>query len=1009
MPATAGRINAIMKDGRTARRLLSDERSAEKARDRSARLRSVKETKDEREYSRQKRQILRELGLQPGGSAWGRIFHVKVEKAPSRQKRKGEKSLNPTKLRLGIRKYKAALRDGRGRVAVFVRMRYLGQKSKGYRSGLAADHVKYIFREDGLEDPEIQMAAPMSNIGYTVQECTAFWHALEPIEEGYRANSKVQFRLTVALPYFFNAEQRRRVTQAIGDQVFGRYGLGWMGANHIPDAKGSQRNFHPHFAASMRPAERIGDHEWAFTEEKLTERFTPEGLLRMRAEIAAIINIECRRAGFEERYTHQSYQRRGIDAVTTEHVGPERMALHDKGEPVGAVERNNARVEANEYSVEAQYLSKKVAIQERLVELAKESVARARRSVGVQMLKGSVTHVRDTAVRWAAMESSAAARHVLSDAGEQLRIIRDSAEKMRSAKGLTVSATRRRVTLNSVMTKARNAAQADADKPQQIDQTAREAISGLTKKPRRDRGVQLRLTSAPSREAVKLVARQAGELRQFQQGDPAQVVQRAIIPKIQSILQSAGSLCSSEREAFSLRIATMGQLDLIRKRATVVLKARQPKAIDSSVNRQFGKVIESAKGIARQASVRHIARQASVSLAGLARAAYGLPSVTPPRKLDQNSITTLVAITRQARDIRTSPKLSSRSYTEELELLRNIRAAVVGRTVSAPARSASDGPQTGQLGRAVARNTLKVASTPAPAQANRPITMVPASSQMKDGSSVGRTAEGSAPREGVSNKADPVGFEQKANQSNDADLAKVKARMNGDNAPPVSGKRGRTEQAGMPLIDHAAALGDTRTTSRLSDEPQDWDPQSIVELLSGKRFAVEEAHRGMVVPLTPVFAKHGLSDGAMLQPVVQAAMAERLERQREDERLMVPVLARYVREQDMAKDDKIIARLPDDEQRRRVEEWRGTGLLHLLMTRIRDDQKRETKKLYRKWHAARSENLPERASLAAMANSQQQRWPIELPQDDRKAIEHDAAIHRQRQAQMQARAQGIGY
>lgn len=99
MPATADRVNEIMKDGRTARRLLSEGRSAEKAHERSARLRSIKEARDEREYSQQKRKLLRELGLQPDSKAWGQVFHVKVDKAPEGNKRRSERKINPTKPR----------------------------------------------------------------------------------------------------------------------------------------------------------------------------------------------------------------------------------------------------------------------------------------------------------------------------------------------------------------------------------------------------------------------------------------------------------------------------------------------------------------------------------------------------------------------------------------------------------------------------------------------------------------------------------------------------------------------------------------------------------------------------------------------------------------------------------------------------------------------------------------------------------------------------------------------
>lgn len=365
--ATGSAFDRIMREERTARRLRASERTRETARARSAKIRALKAEKSEREYKFSVLKILRDLGLAPGAKAWGRLHRIRVRKAPESSSRKDRtRSPRPSVTRAKMPKYRKAIRDARGRVAVFLQMSYLGLKSKGWRPGLPADHAEYCQRQDALEEPEIQRKSPVSNIAETPQECSAVWKALEPVEKGYRANAKVQFRVVGNLPYHFTPEQRRAVMEDFGELAFGRYGLGYMAFCHLPDENGDERNFHFHLLATTRPVVRVGDHEWAIGEEKLTELFTPEGMKRIRAIYAAVLNRHCRKNGLEERFTHQNYQDRGIDAFRTEKIGPARMAAFEAGENVAVVERNRSRIMGNEAAVEAQLLQRKFSLQRRL-------------------------------------------------------------------------------------------------------------------------------------------------------------------------------------------------------------------------------------------------------------------------------------------------------------------------------------------------------------------------------------------------------------------------------------------------------------------------------------------------------------------------------------------------------------------------------------------------------------------------------------------------------------------
>lgn len=410
LKATGARFDRLMKPGRTQRRLQASERTMEKARDRSARIRSIKEAKEGRDYRRSVLRLLRELGLSITGEAWGRWRRIKIQKAPERPKQATQKRvMNSRGVRVNLPKYAKAIRDARGRVAVFLDIKYLGLKSKGWRKGLAADHAKYCFRADALEEAESQLADPISNIAETAKECAAFWNAVEPMEEGYRANSRVQMRFVGALPHFLTAAQRRAIIREFGEQAFGRYGLGYMAAGHCPDPNGDDRNWHFHMLTSTRQVVRVGDHEWAFSDEKLTEAFTPEGLIRTRAVFAAVVNRHCRAAGFDNRYTHQKYQDRDLAAFRTEKIGPARMAAHEDGEEVAAVERNRRRIAANEAGVAAQFGGAKLAMHERLVAASQRVFSLTIRSQNAAALLeqigsviGQVESVR-VAVFWASL------------------------------------------------------------------------------------------------------------------------------------------------------------------------------------------------------------------------------------------------------------------------------------------------------------------------------------------------------------------------------------------------------------------------------------------------------------------------------------------------------------------------------------------------------------------------------------------------------------------------------
>lgn len=349
--ADAQVFRLLMDGDRSPRRLLAADRTIASAIRRVAALRQRRAAQDAREYAAADRRLAREFKR-----AWGRAIRVRVE--PTRagtgaKPERRDRAVAPESMpRRTIRAYTAPIKDARSRVAVYFRIRYLGLKSKGWRTGLAADHILYILRDGAQEDTALEHPLPLiSNMGTTAEEIAAAWRLLEAMEEGYRANAKVQYRIVWNLPHNLAPDQRHALVEDFCERTFGRPGLPYVAAIHTPDPKGDARNVHAHIAFSTRPLERVGDHQWLVAQEKVNGLTDPAGLTLMRALAAGHMNRACRAAGHEVRFTHETYTKRGIDAVRQTHLGPARVAAHERGRTVAAVARNAEIVARNEVAI----------------------------------------------------------------------------------------------------------------------------------------------------------------------------------------------------------------------------------------------------------------------------------------------------------------------------------------------------------------------------------------------------------------------------------------------------------------------------------------------------------------------------------------------------------------------------------------------------------------------------------------------------------------------------------
>lgn len=398
--ADATVFRLLMDGGRTERRMLAADRTIAAAHRRVASLRRARAMQEHRESVAASRQVEQDFAR-----AWGRSVKIRVRGAvgasetaqPQQRVKPRAVSSTPTR---AIRAYKAPIRDVRGRTAVFFRIRYVGLKSKKWRPGLAAEHALYILREEAQEhgEPSNEAVPILSNMGDTAEEIAACWRALENMEEGYRSNATVQYRIIWNLPNGLKSAERRELVEDFCERTFGRLGLPWAAAVHEPDAHGDQRNYHAHVIFSTRPCEHVGDHQWEIAQEKVNGLTDPDGLRRMRALAAGHMNLACRDAGIAARFTHQTYKERGIDAERQQHIGPDRMAAHERGEPVAVIERNARIAERNEIAAERDATERRVESTELLVALLRNgldsSVRRAQVAKTAAMIRAIAARAR---------------------------------------------------------------------------------------------------------------------------------------------------------------------------------------------------------------------------------------------------------------------------------------------------------------------------------------------------------------------------------------------------------------------------------------------------------------------------------------------------------------------------------------------------------------------------------------------------------------------------------------
>jgi hypothetical protein len=239
--------------------------------------------------------------------------------------------------------------DGFKNIVLRKILRGYGRKGAGtreYRGGEAADLVRYMLREAGLEEGIVNS---FSNIIETEGEhalyetetfsvddrrcaqIVGFWNALEAFEAEADGDGNVYSHLILAMPHELSPEGRSRALEDFCFRLDAIH-LPFVAALHRPDPEGDVRNFHAHIIVAPRPFAVEGPFAWSFEAGKATEFNLPAGIGWLREQAAQAFNHALGRENNPLRYSGLSQARRGVPATGETHDGPAATARKRKAE-----------------------------------------------------------------------------------------------------------------------------------------------------------------------------------------------------------------------------------------------------------------------------------------------------------------------------------------------------------------------------------------------------------------------------------------------------------------------------------------------------------------------------------------------------------------------------------------------------------------------------------------------------------------------------------------------------
>lgn len=169
----------------------------------------------------------------------------------------------------------------------------------------------------------------------------ALWNLAELAEK--RSDARVAREWILALPHELMRDSHQRIIENFSQSLIDRYGVAIDVCVHAPARGGDHRNLHAHLLMTTRAINESGELgkrktilEWSDSE--LRKKGLPTGdeqIKEIREKWADIVNHEMKLAGLDERISHLSLQKQGIEKIPQIHVGPlntqlARMGSHQR-------------------------------------------------------------------------------------------------------------------------------------------------------------------------------------------------------------------------------------------------------------------------------------------------------------------------------------------------------------------------------------------------------------------------------------------------------------------------------------------------------------------------------------------------------------------------------------------------------------------------------------------------------------------------------------------------------
>ncbi|MHA7098833.1 MobQ family relaxase [Priestia aryabhattai] len=227
-----------------------------------------------------------------------------------------------------------------------------------YRSGEKlhderTDEQKFYARN---VKPEIMILTPSHAPEWT-KDRNRLWNEVEKVEK--RKDSQLARELNIALPIELNHSQQKELVQSFAQNEFVQKGMVADIAIHRDDAN----NPHGHIMLTMRNLDQDGfgkkNRDWNanFANAKENNRGyvkNSEGCLSIREQWANYANKALEQAQVNERITHLSHEKRGLETLPMVHLGHVAHDMEKKGKKSDRGQINRERQDYNKAVIDLQ-------------------------------------------------------------------------------------------------------------------------------------------------------------------------------------------------------------------------------------------------------------------------------------------------------------------------------------------------------------------------------------------------------------------------------------------------------------------------------------------------------------------------------------------------------------------------------------------------------------------------------------------------------------------------------